>query len=119
MYYTLTMGVFVDNSLHWIMTRKLDGLQPCLIVAFNLTLEIFNEVPLPDELGEEVNGKKFEIRVAVLGGCLCMIVHYETTKVDVWVMNEYGSRDSWCKFFTLVKSFLDLPLKSLRPFKLF
>jgi hypothetical protein len=45
-----------------------------------------------------------------------MTVDYKTTtKVDIWVMKEYGSRDSWCKLFTLVKSSLDLPLDSLRP----
>ena len=115
--YYHTMGVFVDNSssIHWVAMRKIQSFQSDLILAFNLTLETFNEAPLPHELGEEVNGNKFEIRVAVLGGCLCMTVDYKTTKVDIWVMKEYGSRDSWCKLFTLVKSSLDLPLESLRP----
>jgi F-box interacting protein len=110
------LGVFVENSIHWIMTKKkLGGLHPSLIVAFDLTLETFNEVPLPDEIGEEVNGKSFEVRVAVLGGCLCMTVDYKDTKIDVWVMKEYGCRDSWCKLFTVVQScFDDLPLESLR-----
>ncbi|AES64642.2 putative F-box domain-containing protein [Medicago truncatula] len=108
LYYTLTMGVFVENSLHWIMTPKLDGLQPCLIAAFNLSLEIFNEVPLPDEI---ISNESFKISIAVLGGCLCLPVNYQTTKIDVWVMKEYGCRDSWCKHFTLVKSCLDF----LRP----
>jgi len=112
LYYNLTMGVFVDNSLHWIMTPKLDGLQPCLIAAFNLSLETFNEVPLPNEI---CSNESFRFSVAVLGGFLCLTVNYETTKVDVWVMKEYGSRDSWCKLFTLVKSCLDLPLDFLRP----
>ncbi|XP_039686302.1 F-box protein CPR1 isoform X2 [Medicago truncatula] len=109
--YAQFMGVFVENSLHWIMTKKLGGLHPSLIVAFNLTLEIFNVVPLPDVHN---SNESFEIDVDVLGGCLCM-TYYETTKVDVWVMKEYGSRDSWCKLFTMVKSCYDLPLKSLRP----
>jgi len=42
-------------------------------------------------------------------------VNYEATKIDVWVMKEYGSRDSWCKLFTLVKSWLTLRLKSSSP----
>jgi hypothetical protein len=110
------MGVFVENSnsLHWIMTRKLDNFHPLLIVAFNLTLEIFNEVPFPDEIGVASKGR-FKITVADLGGCLCLIVNYKTTKIDVWVMKEYGCRDSWCKLFTLVKSCFVLPLKSLIP----
>ncbi|RHN72952.1 putative F-box domain-containing protein [Medicago truncatula] len=48
--YALTMGVFVENSLHWITVKNPDGLHPRLIVAFNLTLELFNEVPFPDEI---------------------------------------------------------------------
>ncbi|KEH42367.1 putative F-box domain-containing protein [Medicago truncatula] len=108
-----TMGDFVENSLHWVMTRKLDLLQPRAIVAFNLTLEIFNEVPFP-EIGEDVNSESFQIGISVLEGCLCMIVNYQTAKIDVWVMKEYGCRDSWCKLFTLAESCFSLPLRALR-----
>jgi F-box interacting protein len=114
LYYAETMGVFVENSLHWIMTKKLDPLKPHVIVAFNLTLEIFAEVPFP-EIGEDVNSQSFKIDVEVLGGCLCMIVNYHTPKIDVWVMKEYGCRDSWCKLFTVAESCFTLPLESLRP----
>ncbi|XP_058764260.1 F-box protein CPR1-like [Vicia villosa] len=106
-----TMGVLVENSLHWIVTRKLEPFQPDLIVGFNLTLEVFEEVPLP----EVDDSESFEIDVAVLGGCLCMIVNYQASKVDVWVMRKYGSGDSWCKLFTLIEPCFILPLKSLRP----
>ncbi|WJX27259.1 hypothetical protein P8452_16100 [Trifolium repens] len=118
-----TMGVYVENSLHWVVTRKLEPFQPDLIVAFDLTLEIFNEVDLPEievvnsNTNNEINAENasFEIDVAVLGGCLCMIVNYRATKVDIWLMKEYGCRDSWFKLLTLVESCLILPLKSLRP----
>jgi F-box interacting protein len=109
-------GVFVENSIHWVMTRTIVESHPCFIVAFNLTLETFNVVPLPAEIeGEEINSnnESSTIAVAVLGECLCMTVNYQTTKIDVWVMKEYGSRDSWCKLFTLDKSLFTL--KSLRP----
>lgn len=108
----LTMGVFVDHALHWVVTRKLEPNQPDLIVAFDLRLEIFVEVPLP-ELG--IGSLSFEIDVALLGGCLCMVVNYQNSVVDVWVMKEYGSKDSWCKLFTLVQSREMRSLKSLRP----
>ncbi|RHN49072.1 hypothetical protein MtrunA17_Chr7g0270561 [Medicago truncatula] len=39
----------------------------------------------------------------------------KTTQIDVWVMKEYGSRDSWCKLFTLVESCFNFHLKLLRP----
>jgi len=68
---------------------------PYVIVGFNLKLENFNEVPLPDIEVSNIPD------VAVLGGCLCMNV-YKTTQIDVWVMKEYGNRDSWIKLLTLV-----------------
>lgn len=94
------------------MTRKLEPDQPDLIVAFDLRVESFNEVPLP-EIGNEYGS--FEIEVALLGGCLCMIVNYQNTRIDVWVMREYGSKESWCKLFTLVESRDMRSLKSVRP----
>ncbi|AES71809.2 F-box protein interaction domain protein [Medicago truncatula] len=114
--YCQTMGVFIDNSnsIHWVANNEL--FEPRLIFAFNLTFEIFNEVPLPVEISQIKSNKSFGLDVAVLGGCLCMTVNYKkTTKFDVWVMKEYGSRDSWCKLCTVDKSCFTSPLKSLRP----
>jgi len=91
---------------------------PSLIVAFNLTQEIFNEVPL-SEIRVTTN-ERYSIDVSLLGECLCMIVsyqtlNYETTKVDVWVMKEYGLKDSWCKLFTLGQWNFHTPLIPLKP----
>jgi len=60
-------------------------------MAANLPLEILSEiieVPLPDEIGGvglsvAVLGKSITLFVAVLGGCLCVIVNYQTTNIDV------------------------------------
>jgi hypothetical protein len=88
------MGAFVENSLHWVVENS----KAPLIVAFNLAQEVFKEVPLP------VADKRYHIDVSLLGGCLCITVNDEnliqTDKVDVWVMKEYGVRDSWCKLFS-------------------
>ncbi|XP_057753078.1 F-box protein CPR1-like [Arachis stenosperma] len=107
-----TMGVFVGGALHWVVTRKLEPDQPDLIVAFDLRLESFNEVPLP-ETGN-VNGN-FEMDVSLLGGCLCMVEHRGSTRIDVWVMEEYGSVDSWCKLFSLTEHHNLRSLKSVKP----
>jgi hypothetical protein len=94
----------------------MDGSDPCFIFSFNLSLEIFNEFPLPTEIDQVINcNESFEIDVADLEGCLCLTAKYENTKFDVWVMKEYGSSDSWCKLFTLVESSFTFSLKSLRP----
>jgi len=113
-----TKAVFIENSLHWSVIPKLDKHLPSLIAAFNLTQEIFNEVPLP-EIPVTTN-ERYSIDVSLLGECLCMIVsyqtlNYETTKVDVWLMKEYGLKDSWCKLFTLVQWSFRTPLIDLKP----
>jgi len=120
------VGAFVENSLHWVVTRNTPNryqVQPCLIVAFNLTQEVFKEVPLP-EIQRAAN-VRYQIDVSLLGECLCMIVNYvtlnhvtgnrHTTNVEVWVMKKYGYRDSWCKLFTLEVSCFDIRLISLKP----
>jgi len=116
---TARMGVFVENSLHWAVTQKInDKFQPCLIVAFNLTQEIFNEVPLPEI--RVASSAMLNIDVSLFEVYLCMIVSYQTlnyhtTKVDVWLMKEYGFRDSWCKLFTLGEWRFSIPLIYLKP----
>jgi len=104
-----TVRVRVENSFHWVMTGNLGK----RILAFNITQEIFNEVPLPD-LEEATNQINY---VSVLGKCLCMTVSCNgTNKFDVWVMKEYGFRDSWCKLFTFVGEWcFNSPLKFMMP----
>ena len=37
--------------------------------------------------------------LAVVGGCLCYLVVYTSgIQNDIWIMEEYGERDSWTKF---------------------
>jgi len=81
--------------------------------AFNITQEIFNEVPLP----EIIQVAKSEIHVSLLEKCLCITMSccYQTNKFDVWVMKEYGRRDSWCKLFTLWDWYFHSPLTYLKP----
>ncbi|KAK7292458.1 hypothetical protein RIF29_08239 [Crotalaria pallida] len=101
-----TMGVFVGGALHWVVTRRLQPDEPDLIVAFDLVQESFREVPLP-ETGN-VNGI-YGMEVVLLGGCLCMIETRGSESIDVWVMKEYGSRESWSKLLSLTD------MKSVKP----
>ncbi|AES86371.2 F-box protein interaction domain protein [Medicago truncatula] len=113
------MAVFVENSFHWVTIHELDNFhQPALIVAFNLAQEIFNEVPLPEILAS--TSQDFGTNLSLLGQSLCMLLRYQnmnnkTTKVDVWVMKEYGFRDSWCVLFTLEEVFFSRPFTPWKP----
>ncbi|PKI33101.1 F-box protein CPR1-like isoform X2 [Punica granatum] len=91
------MGVYVSNTLHWVMIRNSDSNDTQVILALDLRSEDYKEVPLPLCLDN-----RFGMDVTVLGGCLGMVVNSPHNKVsDVWVMREYGSRESWLKLFSV------------------
>lgn len=100
--YPRKMGVFVDIALHWVMTPELVPDSPNYIVGFNLESEDFSVIPQPDIIDQS-----FEIDVAALDGCLCMVANYRNTGVDVWIMNKYGMKDSWAKLFSILQE--DVP----------
>ncbi|XP_059658742.1 F-box protein CPR1-like [Cornus florida] len=67
-----------------------------LIVAFDLGIEEYRLVPQPDYLYEDI-----DMFVGSLGGCLCINCNYARDRVDVWVMKEYGVKESWTKLFSV------------------
>ncbi|KAJ8425038.1 hypothetical protein Cgig2_006498 [Carnegiea gigantea] len=94
-----TPGVFVDGSIHWIACTPSDY-KPT-IVAFDITKEAFCEVPPPPS----VVGDMLVCHLLVaLGGCLCTYALHEIAgwnvqeDIDIWVMKEYGIRESWIRF---------------------
>ncbi|AES99714.1 F-box protein interaction domain protein [Medicago truncatula] len=86
-----TMGVCVENSFHWVVTGNL---------GTRLILARFCRATCTSQ-----------------GSALVTVSCYGTNKFDVWVMKEYGFRDSWCKLFTLWEWYFDSPFKliSLKP----
>ncbi|XP_027151926.1 F-box protein At3g07870-like [Coffea eugenioides] len=94
-------GVFVNGKLHWV---SLWGKNHCrrdrILVSFDLSNEIFSEVPLPEN---DVNLFRHRYSLSVLGGCLS-IVHPSSTNYwvqDIWIMKEYGVKESWEKVFSI------------------
>lgn len=104
-------GILVSGALHWVVTRrfKFDEAEADLIIGFDLTAEKFREVPLPDFTND-----KFHMDVGVLGGCVCMIANYYDVSVDVWVMKDYGVKESWTKLCN-VGEMDDFGFKYVRP----
>ncbi|XP_059439528.1 F-box protein CPR1-like [Corylus avellana] len=108
--YARKNGTFASGALHWVVNRKFNVEEADLIVAFDLTVERFREVPLP-----ECEEKRFHIEVGVLGRCVCMIATYPDVRIDVWVMREYGVKESWAKLFSVAKADVVGSYKYLRP----
>ncbi|KAL3587299.1 hypothetical protein D5086_014166 [Populus alba] len=91
-------GVFAGHALHWIVPQRRQlGIRDC-VLGFDIRDDKFFELPQPDY---ENKGMNFQVDVGVLEGNLCVMCNYEHVCVDVWVMKEYGVKESWCMMFSV------------------
>ncbi|KAI8537982.1 hypothetical protein RHMOL_Rhmol09G0065600 [Rhododendron molle] len=87
-------GKFVSGSLHWLaftMNRSK------VIVSVDLAYETGGEVVQPS-----YGDGPFALTLEVLSGWLCVLCDFYGYRTDVWVMKEYGMRESWTKLFTII-----------------
>uniref|UniRef100_A0A5B7A9R3 F-box domain-containing protein n=1 Tax=Davidia involucrata TaxID=16924 RepID=A0A5B7A9R3_DAVIN len=93
--FKLVWGVKDRDILYSVVRRKLVPNSPRFIVAFDIGAEEYRLVPQPD-----YSFKDFEISVGVLGGCLC-INGFCRDHFDVWIMKDYGVKESWIKLLSV------------------
>ncbi|KAL3635722.1 hypothetical protein CASFOL_020269 [Castilleja foliolosa] len=99
-------GVFLSGALHWTII----GMDK--IIVFDLATENYRQLqapPLRERDTLNVKEKRY-FNLDVLDGCLVVsdfaktdrtsgnLEHYE---YDVWVLKDYGDKDSWIKLFSL------------------
>lgn len=102
--FTNTCGLLFHGALHWIGKASSK-----VIVAFKISSERLLDVPLPEVIMvPPENGEELDIHVGVLGDCLCLAVLVRDIRSDVWVMQEYGVRESWTKQFTITQDQLSI-----------
>ncbi|GLT55059.1 hypothetical protein SLA2020_282120 [Shorea laevis] len=90
-------GTFVNGALHWLVKLPNGSL---LIRSFDLENEKFQTIPLPSSTVFHASFKRSNL--GILGDCLClssivMSASSDWDIHDVWVMKEYGVRESWIK----------------------
>ncbi|KAB2067220.1 hypothetical protein ERO13_A09G200800v2 [Gossypium hirsutum] len=89
-------GKHVDGTLNWAVLSRHYRDFSCTIVSLDLAQETYKEVTQPcygNGAGERILG--------VLDGCLCVLCSYGRLYAEVWVMKEYGKRESWTKLVTI------------------
>ncbi|KAA8516860.1 hypothetical protein F0562_017322 [Nyssa sinensis] len=91
-------GILAGGALHWVVRRKPKPATANLIAGFDIGTEEYRLVPQP-----EYENKKFLMNIGVLGECLCILCNYYLVGVDIWVMKEYGVKESWTKLFSVVQ----------------
>jgi len=113
-------GKLVSDTINWLAIIEFDWRSPRFIVSFDLEKESYQKAFLPDS--GEANVCNF-LALFVLSDCLCVTYgdsDFDWVMMDVWIMKEYGNKDSWTKLFTLSSS-VDLCIShnSAKPVYLF
>ncbi|KAI5437030.1 hypothetical protein KIW84_023229 [Lathyrus oleraceus] len=88
-------GKFLRGAINWLAYRQRHS--SCwVIMSLDLEKEFHREIPQPDYGGINV----LSLNIGVLRDCLCIFSNADTFS-DVWLMKEYGNKDSWTKLFRL------------------
>lgn len=93
---------FLNGALHWITNSS----KPSeLISSFDLEKETFKNIPPPAHFNVQFLKKLAWMNIGVLRGCICICYIYNCVEFEVWVMKEYGVKESWIKDFSIDLNF--------------
>ncbi|MED6206706.1 hypothetical protein PIB30_029441 [Stylosanthes scabra] len=91
-------GKFVSGTLNWASNCAIgNSISSWIIVSLDLQKESYREILPPDYEKEESSTPT----LGVLNECLCMSYDHKRTHFVVWVMKDYGVRESWIKLVTV------------------
>nr|XP_016491769.1 PREDICTED: F-box protein CPR30-like [Nicotiana tabacum] len=110
-------GTYLNGALHWVVSSEIKIPLQQLIVAFDLETETCRIVPHPPYTNERLS-----VKLEVLGGCLCTFHSFwddffydewgnldrGLDHMDIWVMKEYGVKDSWTKIMSIERPDKDI-----------
>ncbi|GMI66279.1 F-Box Protein92 [Hibiscus trionum] len=87
----------VNGRFHWLLDPN-KYTMASLLVSFDLETEQFQEVPKPDCCGSDMCLR----HLLVVRGCLSAgAFHDDDGRLEIWVMKEYGVKESWIKEFRI------------------
>ena len=89
------MGKFVSGTLNWVILGQ-GNESSRVILSLDLGNESYQKILQPD-YGLDEPLEHFNLGVS--RDCLCILAH---TKIylDIWLMKDYGNKESWTKLFT-------------------
>ncbi|OMO95490.1 hypothetical protein COLO4_15840 [Corchorus olitorius] len=96
-YYLGTSKTLVNGAPHWLICYENPGddTERYEIEYFDFATDEFVVIPQPDDPDFRVS---FSSTLLDMEGRLC-ISHYSSGNVTVWVMEEYGVKESWSKTY--------------------
>lgn len=99
--YKQSWGAQVNGAFHTILLWNYErGNRAKGIVAFDIRFEALQLFDLPKFVNRLCG-----ITTQVFGGCLCIagshIDGYSIDRIDIWMMKEYGVKESWSKLLSI------------------
>ncbi|KAL2930940.1 hypothetical protein RDABS01_036350 [Bienertia sinuspersici] len=96
-----THGVFVNGSLHYVVSEIPFQSEYKSIAKFDLKTESYSLLDCPDY---DHSMRCWTLYLGDLGGRLSCSVNYDFHgSADVWIMDEYGKKDSWIRLLRISK----------------
>ncbi|KAK9697287.1 hypothetical protein RND81_08G027400 [Saponaria officinalis] len=94
------LGVATNNHLHWNITEfdpDVYEYSRGIILSFDICNEKWGRVPVFDEFAM----KSHILKLGVVNGCSCLLIPRGTNRqsLELWMMKEYGVKESWTKMF--------------------
>jgi len=96
--FSIGPGKFVSGAINWLVFNS--NSTSFSIVSLDLGTESYQEILKPDYGQQGVKMGNILI-LGVLSDCLSLI-----SRRDIWLMKEYGNRNTWTKFATIHGSYL-------------
>ncbi|XP_054806713.1 F-box/kelch-repeat protein At3g23880-like [Prosopis cineraria] len=94
------MGKFVSGTLNWVAISH--SRSPLVVISLDLGKESYVELSQPDH-----EDGMLTLTLGILGDCLS-ILYYYGTRSDVWIMKDFGVKESWTKLFSI--PFVEIPI---------
>ncbi|KAK2654320.1 hypothetical protein Ddye_014176 [Dipteronia dyeriana] len=98
------ISAYVNGAIHFVVYYREDNKNEgneyqTVIVAFDLVEDKLKALPPPDfMLTEAYRYCEPSAEVGHLGGCLC-VLNQTDSRIELWIMKEYGVAASWTKLF--------------------
>ncbi|GFS33686.1 hypothetical protein Acr_00g0030040 [Actinidia rufa] len=103
----LSFNAFLNGSIHWLSfgNGRPEYGSPFrdFIYCFDFGTERFQTVPGPSEFSSVQKILSNHMHVGVLRGCLSICDQFEGDHAAIWVMKDYGVKESWSRDFVILK----------------
>ncbi|XP_022751116.1 F-box protein CPR30-like [Durio zibethinus] len=96
-HFSRKVGTFVCGALHWLGIKERTWESPSSVIAFDVTTEKYHQIELLDNMER----KTYNVDLGALQECLCAIATCLDNAVNVWIMKDYGVKESWTMLYCL------------------